>query len=37
VAVAALDDLGEKKGRIQHISVLPGYQRQGISTALVQP
>ncbi len=36
VGVAALDDLGEKIGRVRYVYVLPGYQRRGIGTALVQ-
>jgi GNAT superfamily N-acetyltransferase len=36
VAVAALDDLGEQKGRVRYVYVLPGYQRQGIGTVLVR-
>ena len=35
VGVAALQDLGEGVGRIRYVYILPGYQRQGIGTALV--
>jgi predicted GNAT family acetyltransferase len=35
VSVAALDDLGEQTGRVRYVYVLPGYQRQGIGTALI--
>jgi GNAT superfamily N-acetyltransferase len=36
VGVAALDNLGEQIGRVRYVYVLPGYQRHGIGSALVQ-
>ena len=35
VGVAALQVLGEGVGRVRYVYILPGYQRQGIGTALV--
>jgi N-acetylglutamate synthase-like GNAT family acetyltransferase len=35
VGVSALQFLGEGVGRVRYVYILPGYQRQGIGTALV--
>jgi GNAT superfamily N-acetyltransferase len=35
VGVAGLQDLGQGVGRVRYVYILPGYQRQGIGTALV--
>jgi N-acetylglutamate synthase-like GNAT family acetyltransferase len=35
VGVAALQVVGEGVGRVRYVYILPGYQRQGIGTALV--